>query len=495
MEESKADNNIDLSNLEEDLDFSQLNYEAMPIAEDPILSAPSSSSRAPYTSKNAIDRRTPPQNVEAEECLLGAMMLSRDAISDSIEARMEESDFYKPIHSEIFNAIMSLYSQGEAVDVVTVAEHLRRVKKLEYVGGKESLIRIQSTPPASINAIHYAKIVKDLALLRRLIGVSQKIGEMAFQPTDNVSEILDRAETIVFEVAQRRVGETLVNLDDSLQATLEHLESIFGKENEITGVSSGFYDLDNIIMGMQKNALYIVAARPAMGKTAFALGIASNIAIRERKPVLFFSMEMGHLELTKRILAAEAQVEARRLWTGNIPDEDWTSLSQAVGELADAPFFIDDDPRCTVMEMRAKARRMKARYGDLGCIVVDYIQLMSSPGFTESRQLEVSELSRGLKILARELEVPVIALSQLNRQLEYRQEKRPMLADLRESGSLEQDADVVMFLYRDEVYDPESEDRGIAEVIIAKHRNGPTGTCQLAFMDRQTRFANMARMD
>lgn len=491
MKEDNKDN-VDLSTLEDDLDFSQLSNSMAP-EEDPTLTR-NNTSRNDSGSK-LVDRRVPPQNIEAEECLLGAMMLSRDAVTDGVEAKVDPADFYKPIHSHIFEAIMNLFQEGDAVDVVTVAERLRRNKKLDYVGGKQALIRIQSTPPASVNAMHYGKIVKDLAMLRRLIGVSQKIGEMAFEPTNNVAQVLDQAESIVFDVAQKRVGETLVNLDESLKGTLEHLESMYGRENEVTGISTGFVDLDDLLLGMQRNALYIVAARPAMGKTAFALGIASNIAIREKKPVLFFSMEMGHLELTKRILAAEAQIEARRLWTGNLTDDDWASLGKEVGELAEAPFFIDDDPRCTVMEMRAKARRMKARYGDLGCIVVDYIQLMSSPGFNESRQLEVSEMSRGLKILARELEVPVVALSQLNRQLEYRQEKRPMLADLRESGSLEQDADVVMFLYRDEVYNPDTDLKGIAEVIIAKHRNGPTGMCQLAFMDRQTRFANMAKMD
>ena len=491
MKEDNKDN-VDLSTLEDDLDFSQLSNSMAP-EEDPTLTR-NNTSRNDSGSK-LVDRRVPPQNIEAEECLLGAMMLSRDAVTDGAEAKVDPADFYKPIHSHIFEAIMNLFQEGDAVDVVTVAERLRRNKKLDYVGGKQALIRIQSTPPASVNAMHYGKIVKDLAMLRRLIGVSQKIGEMAFEPTNNVAQVLDQAESIVFDVAQKRVGETLVNLDESLKGTLEHLESMYGRENEVTGISTGFVDLDDLLLGMQRNALYIVAARPAMGKTAFALGIASNIAIREKKPVLFFSMEMGHLELTKRILAAEAQIEARRLWTGNLTDDDWASLGKEVGELAEAPFFIDDDPRCTVMEMRAKARRMKARYGDLGCIVVDYIQLMSSPGFNESRQLEVSEMSRGLKILARELEVPVVALSQLNRQLEYRQEKRPMLADLRESGSLEQDADVVMFLYRDEVYNPDTDLKGIAEVIIAKHRNGPTGMCQLAFMDRQTRFANMAKMD
>jgi replicative DNA helicase len=388
---------------------------------------------------------------------------------------------------------MSLYGQGEPVDPVTVAEELRRAELLEAMGGKGTILRIQASVPASSNAAHYAKIVTDLALLRRLIGVAGEIAEMGYDNPEDVPDTLDRAEALVFEVAERRVSDTLVGLHSSLQDALDQLEAMYGRDGDVTGNPTGFHDLDDLLLGLQPSALNVVAARPAMGKTAFALSVAANVALVARKPVLFFSMEMGHAELTKRLLAAEARVDARKLSTGNIPEADWTRLSHAVGRLAEAPFFIDDNPKCTVMEMRAKARRIKARHGDLGLIVVDYLQLMSSPGKIESRQIEVSELSRGLKILARELNAPVMALSQLNRQLEYRQDKRPMLADLRESGSIEQDADVVMFLYRDEVYMPESEQRGTAEVIVAKHRNGPTGTVRLAFLDHLTKFANMAR--
>ena len=256
---------------------------------------------------------------------------------------------------------------------------------------------------------------------------------------------------------------------------------------------TGYHDLDELLLGLQPSTLTIVAARPGQGKTSFALGAALHCALDAKKPVLFFSMEMGHLELTKRLLAAEAQIDARKLSTGRLSEHEWPKLNQAVGRLAEAPFFIDDNPHCTVMEMRAKARRTKARYGDLGLIVVDYLQLMATPRRSESRQVEVSELSRGLKILARELDAPVMTLSQLNRQLEYRQDKRPMLADLRESGSIEQDADVVIFIYRDEYYNPESEQRGMAEIIVAKHRNGPTGASRLAFLEQYTKFANLAR--
>ncbi len=437
--------------------------------------------------------RIPPHNLEAEESLLGAMLLSRDAITAAVEARVESSDFYKPAHTHVYEAVLALYSQGEPVDPVTVAEELRRAELLDAIGGRSTLLEIQAGTPASANAGHYAKIVSELALLRRLISVAGDIAEMGYDMPDDVADTLDRAESLVFEVAERRVSESMVGIHDALQATLDHLESLYGSDGAVTGAPTGYHELDEILLGLQRSNLVVVAARPGAGKTSFALGAAASVAMTARRPVLFFSMEMGSMELTKRLLAAEARVDARKLQTGNIPEAEWSRLSHAVGRLAETPLFIDDNPHCTVMEMRAKARRVRARHGDLGLIVVDYLQLMTTPGRSENRQVEVSELSRGLKILARELDVPVMALSQLNRQLEYRQDKRPMLADLRESGSIEQDADVVCFIYRDEIYNPESDQRGTAEVIVAKHRNGPTGTARLAFLDHLTKFANMAR--
>jgi replicative DNA helicase len=437
----------------------------------------------------------PPHNLEAEESLLGAMLLSRDAISAATEVRVEASDFYKPAHTHIFEAVMSLYGQGEPVDPVTVADELRRAELLDALGGRQALLRLQAQTPASANAAHYAKIVNELALLRRLIAVAGDIAEMGYDDSGEVQETLDRAESLVFEVAEKRVSDSMVGVSDALQETLDQLEALYGSQGEITGVQTGYTDLDSLLLGLQPSNLLVLAARPGAGKTAFALGAAANVAMSASRPVMFFSMEMGTLELSKRLLSGEARVEMRRLQTGNIPEGDWTKLSHAVGRLAEAPLFIDDNPHCTVMEMRAKARRLKARYGDLGLIVIDYLQLMtpSTSKKTENRQVEVAEISRGLKILARELDCPVMALSQLNRQLEYRQDKRPMLADLRESGSLEQDADVVIFLYRDEIYNPESEQRGTAEVIVSKHRNGPTGVTRLAFLDHYAKFANMAR--
>jgi len=297
---------------------------------------------------------------------------------------------------------------------------------------------------------------------------------------------------MVFEVAERRVSDSMTKLYPSLEQTMEELEHLYERDSHLTGVPTGYTDIDAVLLGLQPSSLVIVAARPGQGKTSFAMGAASHVALETNKPVLFFSLEMGHLELTRRLLASEAHVDVQGLQTGRLSDQEWTKLNHAVGRLAEAPIFIDDNPHCTVMEMRAKARRIKARYGDIGLIVIDYLQLMTTGKRVESRQVEVSELSRGLKILARELETPVMCCAQLNRQLEYRQDKRPMLADLRESGSIEQDADVVMFIYRDEYYNPESEHMGSAEIIIAKHRNGPTGNAHLAFIARSTKFANMA---
>jgi replicative DNA helicase len=429
--------------------------------------------------------------VEAEESLLGAMLLSKDAIAAAIET-VRAHDFYKPAHSHLYEAIVSLYGQGEPVDPVTVSEELRRAGLLDALGGKSTLLRIQASTPAVANAARYARIVEEHALLRRLIGVAGEIAEMGYDMPEDVGVILDQAETLVFEVADRRVAGTLVGLHEVLAKSMERFEALYGGTSTVVGVPTGYVDLDDALLGLQPSNLVVVAARPGQGKTSFALGAATHVAVTVRRPVVFFSMEMGHLELTQRLLSSEAGVNARDLRTGRISEADWERISHAVSTLAEAPFFIDDNPHLTVMEMRAKCRRLKARHGDLGLVVVDYLQLMSTPKKSENRQVEVSELSRGLKILARDLDTPVMALSQLNRSLEYRQDKRPMLADLRESGAIEADADIVAFLYRDEAYNPESTERGTAEVIIAKHRNGPTGKFRLAFLEHLTKFANMA---
>ncbi len=379
--------------------------------------------------------RVPPHNIEAEESLLGAMLLSKDAIASAVESVSPE-DFYKPAHGHLFEAIQTLYGRGEPVDPVTVAEELRRADLLEALGGKQAILRIQVGTPAAANAAHYAKIVEEHALLRRLISVAGEIAEMGYEMPDDVTGTLDRSETLIFEVANRRLSSSLKGIYPALQESLEQLEALFERDGSMTGVPSGYIDLDEVLLGFQPSNLIVVAARPGQGKTSFALGAASHVALETRRPVVFFSMEMGYLELTQRMLAAEAGVNSRLLRTGRIPESDWTKISHAVGRLAEAPFYIDDNAHLTVMEMRAKCRRLKAMHGDLGLVVVDYLQLMSTPRRSENRQVEVSELSRGLKILARDLETPVMALSQLNRSLEYRTDKRPMLADLRESGCL-----------------------------------------------------------
>jgi replicative DNA helicase len=436
--------------------------------------------------------RVPPHNLDAERSLLGAMLLSRDAIAAALET-CSADDFYKPGHAHVFEAVSTLYAQGEPADPVTVADELSRAGLLDMVGGLPALVELQAETPATSNAARYARIIEEHALLRRLIGVAGEIAEMGYGLPDDVAATLDRAESLVFEVAERRVTDSLKQLNELLYASKDRLAALYERGESITGVPTGYIDLDEHLYGLQPSSLYIVGARPAMGKSAFALGIAAHAAVERRVPTLVFSLEMGSEELTSRLLVAEARVDASRMRNGRLIESDWQKVSQAVARLGDAPLFIDDNPNTTVMEIRAKARRLQARHG-LGLIVVDYLQLMSGGATAENRQLEVSAISRGLKILARELQVPVVALSQLSRQLEQRADKRPMLADLRESGSLEQDADVVMFLYRDEMYNSESADRGTAEVIVAKHRNGPTGKVQLAFLDHFAKFVNIARV-
>ena len=452
------------------------------MSNDPSFSPPRSDSNT----------RVPPHNVDAEASLLGAMLLSRDAIGPAVE-KLSGEQFYVPVHGYIFAAIASLYGAGEPADPVTVAEELSRADLLEQVGGPQRLLELQMATPASSNAARYATIVEEHALLRRLIGVAGDIVELGYSHPEDVVKTVDEAEAMMFQIAERRVVDSTKPIRELLDANLDRLEELYEKGDAITGLPTGYVDFDELLSGLQPSNLVIVGARPSMGKTAFGLGMAANAALEAQRPVLFFSLEMGHLELTQRMLCSDAKVDSQRMRNGNLSEDDWPKITRAVGKLGEAPIWIDDNPNLTVMEIRAKARRLKSRLGDLGLIVVDYLQLMSGRGNAEHRQVEVSEMSRGLKILARELETPIVALSQLSRALESRTDKRPMLADLRESGSIEQDADVVAFLYRDEVYNPESPDIGSAEVIIAKHRNGPTGTVRLAWLSNYTRFANMSR--
>ncbi len=436
--------------------------------------------------------RVPPHDLQAEESLLGAMMLSAGAIADAAGV-VTASDFYKPAHGHVYDAIHTLYASGRPVDSVTVADELRRGGLLDAIGGPAVLAQIMASTPATSNAGRYAHIVEEHALLRRLITVAGEIAELGYSVPDDVAKALDRAEALVYEVNERRVTDSTKKLADMLSENLDRLELLVERGQTITGTPTGYLDLDDLLSGLQPSSLVVVGARPAMGKSSFALGMVAHAALVAHRPALFFSLEMSNLELSQRLLCSEAKVDSTRMRNGQLQPDDWKKISGAMGRLGDAPVWIDDNPNLTIMEIRAKARRLKSQVGDLGLIVVDYLQLMTGRTSAENRQVEVSELSRGLKILARELETPVVALSQLSRGLEMRSDKRPMLADLRESGSIEQDADVVMFIFREEIYDPKPENAGHAEIIVSKHRSGPTGVVSLAFLPQYTLFANMAR--
>jgi replicative DNA helicase len=449
----------------------------------------------PRSLRAASTSRVPPHNLEAEESLLGAMLLSSDATAIAIETCGPE-DFYKPAHGHIFSAIVALFERGEPVDVVTVKDELTRSGLIDSVGDPAVLVELQANTPSIANAQHYARIVEEHALLRRMIGVAGEIADLAYTVPEDVTAAVDEMEAKVFNVAQRRTTESIKSLHDVLLPSLDRIEELSRGRDAVTGIATGYTDLDSILAGLQPSTLTIVGARPAVGKTSLALGILAHVGIELRRPSLLFSLEMGHLELCQRLLASEARVDGQRVRTGRLLEADWSKLGVAISRLDSAPIFIDDNPNLTVMDIRARARRLRKSEGDLGVVVVDYLQLMTGRGRAENRQVEVAEISRSLKILARELETPVIALSQLSRSLESRQDKRPMLSDLRESGSLEQDADVVLFIYREEQYDPDLpiERRGDAEIIVAKHRNGPTGSVHLAFLSQYARFENMSRV-
>jgi replicative DNA helicase len=430
--------------------------------------------------------------MDAEQSVLGAMLESKEAIANVIEI-IKCDDFYKPAHTEIYEAIMSLYSQGEPADAITIAEELNRRGTLENIGGKPYIHGLLEAYPTASSAAHYARIVEELALLRALIQAGGSVQEIGFSMPEDVTEAIDEAEELIYNIGDRRLKDDYHPIRELLVRAMEDVETLYERGEHLTGLSAGFPDLDEMTAGFQAANLVIVAARPSMGKSSLLNDFALNAATRQNTPVVMFSLEMSKEEVVQRFLASEAKVDSQRLRKGSLQEQDWGRLSSALGRLAEAPIFIDDSANISLMEMRAKCRRLKARHG-LGLIIVDYLQLMQSPRKSENRQQEVSEISRNLKILARELGVPVICASQLNRGVEMRSDKRPMLGDLRESGAIEQDADMVMFIYRDEVYNPDSEAKGEAELIVAKHRNGPTGTVRLAFMNQYTKFASIARV-
>jgi replicative DNA helicase len=437
--------------------------------------------------------RVPPHSLEAEVSVLGACLISENAVATATE-QLAPDDFYRNAHRVVFEAVVALSRASEPVDAVSVTEWLSRRGRLEEVGGSTALYDLTEQVPTAANAAYYAGIVRDRSMLRRLIEAGTQVVQLGYESEDEVSRTVDRAETLVFELARDRTRSDVEPLKRLLNDSYEKLELLAKERSEVTGLATGLDDFDRLTSGLQEQNLVIVAARPSMGKSGLALGIARYVAADLRRPVLFFSLEMSKVELANRLLSSEAKVDSKRLRTGRLDDRDWRSVGDALGRLNDAPLFIDDTPSISLMEIRAKARRLKQREKDLALVVVDYLQLMQSEGRRpDSRVQEVAEMSRGLKMLAKEMEIPVIALSQLSRQPESRTDKRPMLSDLRESGAIEQDADIVAFIYRDEVYDAESADKGIAELIVAKHRNGATDNVRLAFLGHYATFANLAR--
>ncbi|HEY8350344.1 MAG TPA: replicative DNA helicase [Clostridia bacterium] len=433
----------------------------------------------------------PPHNIEAEQAVLGCMLLDSDVIPTVTEL-IRSSDFYREDHREICEAIIDIVEKAGPVDIITVAEQLQQRGTLEKVGGIDYLASITSAVPTTANARHYAKIVEEKSLLRKLIKASQEIAGMSYEGAEEAEFVLDKAEKTIFDIIERRSTQGFTHIKDVLLETFNRLEELYNSKSPITGVPTGFTDLDMKTAGLQNSDLILIAARPGMGKTAMALNIAQYAAVQKHVPVALFNLEMSKDQLVNRMLCSEVMVDSHKMRTGKLDDEDWKKIARALGPLSEAPIYIDDTPGLTVMDIRAKCRRLKLEK-KLGLVVIDYLQLMRGRGKTENRQQEVSEISRSLKILAKELNVPVVTMSQLSRGPESRTDHRPMLSDLRESGAIEQDADIVMFLYRDDYYNPDSDKKNIAEVIVAKHRNGSTGTVYLKWFDKYTKFANLGK--
>jgi replicative DNA helicase len=433
----------------------------------------------------------PPQNLEAEESVLGAMMLSPGAIG-AVSEILDAGDFYRESHAKIYRAALALYAKGEPVDAITLVDELEERGELEDAGGRVRIHELAALVPATANAAHYARIVREMATLRGLIRAGSEISQLGWERPGDTADLVDRAEQVIFDLSQQRVTTEFSHIETLLKESFERITALYEAGADVTGTPSGFKDLDRITSGFQPGNLIIVAARPSMGKSALVLCMAANLAVRNNIPVALFTLEMSKAEVTQRLMCSEAKVESQRLRNGKLAPDDWPRLTAACDKLAKAPIYVDDSGSINMMEIRSKARRLKSRHPDLGLIVVDYMQLMSSGGSVENRVQEVSQISRQLKVLARDLDVPIIALSQLSRAVEQRTDKRPILSDLRESGSIEQDADVVAFIYRDEYYNEDSDQQGLAEVIVAKHRNGPTDHIKLSFLKRYAKFADLA---
>ena len=438
---------------------------------------------------NQIQKKVP-HDADAEQAVLSSILMDKDAAAEAFEL-LKTDDFYSPENREVFRAALQLYTKGDPIDVVTVKNQLEENGVFAEIGGVETLANIAAAVGSSVNVKSYAKIVEEKSVLRRLIKLSGELSEISYKGADDINVILDKAEKGIFDVMQNRNTDSFASIMDVAYNTFSNIEKIYNSNEKITGISTGFTDFDAKTAGLQKSDLILIAARPSMGKTAFVLNVAQYAAVRDHVPVAIFSLEMSKEQLVNRMLCAEALVDAQKVRTGELNSDDWSKLVESMGVLSEAPIYIDDTPGITAMEIRAKCRRLKIEKG-LGLVVIDYLQIMSGSGRSDSRQQEISEISRSLKAVAREIEAPVIALSQLSRACEARSDHRPMLSDLRESGAIEQDADLVAFLYRDEYYFPEkTEKKNQAELIIAKQRNGPTGTVNLTWLGQYTKFANM----
>ncbi|MFJ3667973.1 replicative DNA helicase [Streptomyces sp. NPDC090106] len=435
--------------------------------------------------------RVPPQDLDAEQSVLGGMLLSKDAIADVVEV-LKGHDFYKPAHETIFQAILDVYAKGDPADPITIAAELTKRGEINKVGGASYLHTLVQTVPTAANAEYYAEIVHERAVLRRLVEAGTRITQMGYAADDDVDEIVNRAQAEIYAVTEQRTSEDYLPLGDIMEGALDEIEAIGSRSGEMTGVPTGFTDLDSLTNGLHPGQMIVIAARPAMGKSTLALDFARAASIKNNLPSVIFSLEMGRNEIAMRLLSAEARVALHHMRSGTMTDEDWTRLARRMPEVSAAPLYIDDSPNLSMMEIRAKCRRLKQR-NDIKLVIIDYLQLMQSGKRSESRQQEVSDMSRNLKLLAKELEVPVIALSQLNRGPEQRTDKKPQVSDLRESGSIEQDADMVILLHREDAYEKESPRAGEADIIVGKHRNGPTATITVAFQGHYSRFVDMAQ--
>ena len=439
-------------------------------------------------------QKLPPQSIELEQGVLGAILLENEALVRVLEI-LNERDFYQEAHRWIFQTMVELFEDNVPIDLLTVTERLRKNDRLGAMGGASYLTELVDMVPTAANVSHHAHIVRDKAVLRGLIQTATTIVTESYEDSEDIDVLLDRAEQSIFEISQRKSTTGFANINTILKGSFKHIEQLYERKELITGVPTGFADFDRLTAGLQPADLIIIAGRPSMGKTALCLNIAQHVGGQVGRPVAIFSLEMSKEQLVMRMLCAEARVNSSSLRTGFLSREDWPRLTKAAGTLSEARIHIDDSPAQSSLDIRAKARRLQAEVGDLALVIVDYLQLMQGRARIESRQQEISEITRSLKALAKELNVPVVALSQLSRAVEQRQQRRPQLSDLRESGAIEQDADVVVLIYRDEVYDPESSDKGKAEIIIGKQRNGPTGKIDLAFIGEYTRFENLRRDD